>query len=60
MRFLQLPRIVDCRDARSRRVLFEALLEYVKGRTLAQVVAGASPGRYRDMLRARAHPLPIL
>ena len=46
MRFRQLPRIIDCLESGGS---LEVLLEYVKGRTLAQVVAGASPGD-RDML----------
>lgn len=52
MRFRQLPRIIDCRESASS---LEVLLEYVKGRTLAQVVAGASPGD-RDTLARELVP----
>ena len=52
MRFRQLPRIVDCRENGDS---LEVLLEYVKGRTLAQVVAGASPGD-RDTLARELVP----
>lgn len=52
MRFCQLPRIVDCRENGGS---LEVLLEYVKGRTLAQVVADASPGD-RDMLARELIP----
>ena len=52
MRFRQLPRIVDCRENGGS---LEVLLEYVKGRTLAQVVAGASPGD-RDTLARELVP----
>ncbi len=52
MRFRQLPRIIDCRESAGS---LEVLLEYVKGRTLAQVVAGASPGD-RDMLARELIP----
>lgn len=52
MRFLQLPRIVDCRESAGS---LEVLLEYVRGRTLAQVVADASPGD-RDMLARELIP----
>ena len=52
MRFRQLPRIVDCRESAGS---LEVLLEYVKGRTLAQVVADTSPGD-RDMLARELIP----
>lgn len=52
MRFRQLPRIIDCLESGGS---LEVLLEYVKGRTLAQVVAGASPGD-RDMLARELVP----
>ncbi len=52
MRFRQLPRIVDCRESAGS---LEVLLEYVSGRTLAQVVAGALPGD-RDMLARELIP----
>ena len=52
MRFRQLPRIVDCRENGGS---LEVLLEYVKGRTLAQVVEDASPGD-RDMLARELIP----
>lgn len=52
MRFRQLPRIIDCRESAGS---LEVLLEYVKGRTLAQVVAGASPGD-RDILARELIP----
>ena len=52
MRFRQLPRIIDCRESGGS---LEVLLEYVKGRTLAQVVADASPGD-RDMLARELIP----
>ncbi len=52
MRFCQLPRIVDCRENGGS---LEVLLEYVKGRTLAQVVADASPGN-RDTLARELVP----
>lgn len=52
MRFRQLPRIVDCRENDGS---LEVLLEYVKGRTLAQVVADTSPGD-RDMLARELIP----
>lgn len=52
MRFRQLPRIVDCRESGGS---LEVLLEYVKGRTLAQVVADTSPAD-RDMLARELIP----
>ena len=52
MRFRQLPRIVDCRENDG---FLEVLLEYVKGRTLAQVVADTSPAD-RDMLARELIP----
>lgn len=52
MRFCQLPRIVDCRENGGS---LEVLLEYVKGRTLAQVVADASPSD-RDILARELIP----
>lgn len=52
MRFRQLPRIIDCRESVGS---LEVLLEYVRGRTLAQVVAGASPAG-RDMLARELIP----
>ena len=52
MRFRQLPRIIDCRESGGS---LEVLLEYVKGRTLAQVVADTSPGD-RDMLARELVP----
>lgn len=52
MRFRQLPRIIDCRESADS---LEVLLEYVKGRTLAQVVEDASPGD-RDMLARELIP----
>ena len=52
MRFRQLPRIVDCRENGGS---LEVLLEYVKGQTLAQVVADTSPGD-RDMLARELIP----
>lgn len=51
-RFRQLPRIIDCRESAGS---LEVLLEYVKGRTLAQVVEDASPGD-RDMLARELIP----
>lgn len=52
MRFHQLPRIIDCCENGGS---LEVLLEYVKGRTLAQVVEDASPGD-RDMLARELIP----
>lgn len=52
MRFRQLPRIIDCCENGGS---LEVLLEYVKGRTLAQVVEDASPGD-RDMLARELIP----
>lgn len=52
MRFRQLPRIIDCRESAGS---LEVLLEYVRGRTLAQVVEDASPGD-RDMLARELIP----
>lgn len=52
MRFRQLPRIIDCRESAGS---LEVLLEYVKGRTLAQVVEDASPGD-RDILARELIP----
>ena len=52
MRFRQLPRIIDCRENGGS---LDVLLEYVKGRTLAQVVEDASPGD-RDMLARELIP----
>ena len=52
MRFRQLPRIIDCRESGGS---LEVLLEYVKGRTLAQVVADTSPGD-RDTLARELVP----
>lgn len=52
MRFRQLPRIIDCRENGGS---LEVLLEYVKGRTLAQVVADTLPAD-RDMLARELIP----
>ena len=52
IRFRQLPRIIDCRESAGS---LEVLLEYVKGRTLAQVVADTLPGD-RDMLARELIP----
>ena len=52
MRFRQLPRIIDCCENGGS---LEVLLEYVKGRTLAQVVEDTSPG-HRDMLARELIP----